>query len=151
MKRCPACKRVENDDALAFCRADGTPLVSDSGSISADAGTVKFGSTPEASEGETSVLPQHDTDAGVSRPTGPTTVLDRQQTIGRTRELSKPKRSRAWVLTVAAIVAIALVASAYLYLSRGKNTASKNSIAVLPLVNAGNDPNAEYLSDGVSE
>jgi hypothetical protein len=22
MKRCPACKRVETDDALAFCRAD---------------------------------------------------------------------------------------------------------------------------------
>ena len=26
MKRCPACKRVEPDDALAFCRADGTRL-----------------------------------------------------------------------------------------------------------------------------
>ena len=27
MKRCPACKRVELDDTLAFCRVDGTPLV----------------------------------------------------------------------------------------------------------------------------
>ena len=34
MKRCPQCNRVENDDALTFCRADGTPLVSDSGSVS---------------------------------------------------------------------------------------------------------------------
>ena len=24
MKRCPACKRVENDDTLVFCRGDGT-------------------------------------------------------------------------------------------------------------------------------
>src|SRR5437660_1207831 len=90
MKRCPACKRLEPDDALAFCRADGTALISDSGSV-ADAGTVKFGSATVASEIETSVLPQHATDAGVSRPTGPTTVLDSQQTIGRTHE--QPDRS----------------------------------------------------------
>ena len=44
MKGCPACKRVENDDTLAFCRADGTRLVSDSLSVGADAGTVRFGS-----------------------------------------------------------------------------------------------------------
>jgi TolB-like protein/lipoprotein NlpI len=151
MKRCPACKRVETDDALVFCRADGTPLVTDSGSVSEDAGTAKFGSAPVASEVETSVLPQHATDAGISRPTAPTTVLDRQQTIDRTHELSKPKRRRAFMLSVVAIAAIALAAFAYLYLSRGKNLAARNSIAVLPLVNESNDPSTEYLSDGISE
>jgi hypothetical protein len=150
MKRCPACKRVEPGDALTFCRADGTPLVVDDGAISEDAGTMKFGSLPVASEVETSVRHQHASDAGISRPTGPTSVLDRQ-TIGERRDLSRPKRRRAWVLSVAAIVVIALAASAYLYLSRGKNAASKNSIAVLPLVNASDDPNTEYLSDGISE
>src|SRR5437870_2828410 len=98
MKRCPQCNRVETDDALVFCRADGTALVSDSGSVSAEAGTAKFGSAPVASEVLTSVLPQHTTDAGINRPTGSTTVLDRQQTIGRTRELNRPRR-RAWVLS----------------------------------------------------
>lgn len=151
MKRCPACNRVETDDTLVFCRADGTALIGDSGPLGADAGTVKFGSAPVASEVQTSVLPQHATDAGMSRPTGPTTVLDRQQTIGRTHELSRPNRRRAWVLSVGAIIAIALAASAYLYLSRDKNTAGKNSIAVLPLVNVSGDPNTEYLSDGISE
>ncbi len=29
MKRCPQCNRVETDDALAFCRADGTRLIAD--------------------------------------------------------------------------------------------------------------------------
>src|SRR6266542_5660409 len=29
MKRCPHCNRVETDDALAFCRADGTRLIAD--------------------------------------------------------------------------------------------------------------------------
>jgi len=65
MKRCPECKRVENDDdALVFCRVDGTALVSDS---SSDAGTVRFGSTPGATETETSILPQTVNDADISR------------------------------------------------------------------------------------
>ena len=109
MKRCPACKRIEPDDALVFCRADGTALVSESGSVSADAGTAKFGSAPAASEVKTSVLPQHATDAGVNRPTGSTTVLDRQQTIGRTRELVRPKRNKAIVFT-GVLVFIAVIA-----------------------------------------
>ena len=150
MKRCPRCKRVEHDNALIFCRADGTALISESGSVSADAGTMKFGSSPTVSEVETSVLPQHATDAGASRSTGPRTVLDHQRAIG-THELSTPKRRTRWMFSVGAIIVLALAASVYLYLSRGKNTASKNSIAVLPLVNASNDPNTEYLSDGISE
>jgi hypothetical protein len=28
-ERCPACKRIENDYTLAFCRGDGAPLVND--------------------------------------------------------------------------------------------------------------------------
>src|ERR1051326_8815598 len=129
MKSCPACKRVEHDDTLAFCRADGTQLVSDSNSLGAEIGTVKFRSAPGASEVETSVLPHHATDADIHRVTGSTTVLDRRPTIGETGELSKPKRRRAWLLSLGAIAVIALAGSAYYYLSHGKNPGSKNSIA----------------------
>lgn len=149
MKRCPACKRVENDDTLAFCRADGTALISDSGSIDSDASTVRFSGTPASSEVDTSVLRQHATDAGGGA--AATTMLDGQQTTSKTGKLSIFKGRRPWVLTVGVIVVLALATSAYYLLSRGKNTGSKNSIAVLPLVNAGNDPNTEYLSDGISE
>lgn len=89
MKRCPQCNRIENDDALVFCRTDGTILVSDSGSISGEA-TPKFGSIPESSEIETSILP-HRTDADVSRPTAPTTVLPPQSAPNTTLELSTSK------------------------------------------------------------
>lgn len=150
MKRCPACKRVENDDALVFCRADGTALVSDSGSVSGDAGTMKFGSAPGASEVETSVLPQHATDAGINRPTGSTTVLDRQQTVGRTRELVRPKRTRAIVLAGVAVLITALAISAYFYLTRESNAAIQ-SVAVLPFVNESGNADVEYLSDGMTE
>jgi TolB-like protein/Tfp pilus assembly protein PilF len=151
MKRCPACKRVEPDDMLTFCRADGTALISESGSVSGDAGTVRFSSAPVGSEVETSVLPQHNTDADIARATAPTTVLDRQKTIGGTRDLSTPKDRKQWVLAFGTIVVLALAASVYFFLPRGKDAVSKNSIAVLPLVNASNDPNTEYLSDGISE
>jgi hypothetical protein len=100
MKRCPACKRVENDDALTFCRADGAPLITDSGLVSADAGTVRFSSAQVASELKTSVLPQHATDAGINQAPDSTIVLGRQQTIGRTGELSTSKRRTPWLLTL---------------------------------------------------
>jgi serine/threonine-protein kinase len=86
----------------------------------------------------------------MSRPTGPTTVLDRQTTIGRTRELGRTKQNKAWVLTSAAIFIVAIAVSAYFYLSR-TNNAAINSIAVLPFQNASGDPNMEYLSDGIAE
>ena len=147
MKRCPTCNRFEADDVLAFCRADGTALVSDSGSVSGDAGTMKFGVAPVSSEIETSILP-HTTDAGPIRPTAPTTVLP-AQSLGTTQELSRPKRLRV-VLPLAALAIVIITVAGYFYFSR-RNNATIQSIAVMPFVNeSGNDDN-EYLSDGMTE
>src|SRR5215471_9371918 len=93
MKRCPQCNRLETDEALKFCRLDGTTLVSDSSSIGSEAGPAQLGSAP-ANEIETSILP-HQTDASIDRQTAPTTVLPAQTTPGATRELSKPKWRKA--------------------------------------------------------
>src|SRR5438132_2270276 len=150
MKRCPACKRVETDDTLAFCRADGTALISDSGPVSVDAGTVKFASAPVSSEIETSFLPQHATDAGISRPTAQTMLLPTPLASKNTGELSKPKRRKAMMAT-AAVIAVALITGGYLYWPRGKNTAQIESIAVMPFVNESGNAEVEYLSDGMTE
>ena len=78
-------------------------------------------------------------------------MLDRQQTIGKTRELSKPKRTKAIVFVGAAIlVAGAIAVSAYFYFSR-KNNAAIQSVAVLPFTNQSGNTDVEYLSDGITE
>src|SRR6266699_1741407 len=102
MKRCPQCNRAETDDALVYCRVDGTPLVSDSSSLNSEAGTAKLGTTSAATEIETSV-PPHTTDAAISRSTAPTTVLPAQPPV-TTGALAKPKRRNiAIVIVVTAI------------------------------------------------
>jgi|SRR2546426_418883 len=93
MKRCPQCNRVETEDTLAFCRADGTALVSDSSSLGSEAGTARFGSAPGATETETSIL-SHTTNAGIGCATAPMTVLAHAPPPA-THELTKPKRRKA--------------------------------------------------------
>ncbi|PYS59026.1 MAG: hypothetical protein DMF74_22290 [Acidobacteria bacterium] len=149
MKRCPQCNRVETDDALVYCRVDGTALITDSGAISRDAGTVKFGSGEASGEIETSILPHTSTVPVINRTTGPTTVLPVTQTSSTTREMSKPKR-RGLVFAVIALMVVGVAIAGYSYFSR-KNNATIQSIAVMPFVNASGNPDLEYLSDGMTE
>lgn len=149
MKRCPECKRVETDDALAFCRADGTALISDSGPVGAEGGTVRFDSGPISGEIETSILPHTTTSPEINRSTGPTTALPAPQTQNTTRELTKPKR-RGVVFAAVGLVVILIAIAGYFYLSRNHKTAIE-SIAVMPFVNESGNADVDYLSDGMTE
>jgi TolB-like protein/Tfp pilus assembly protein PilF len=148
MKRCPQCNRVEIDEALKFCRIDGTTLISDSGSVGAEPATAKFGSGAVSSEIETSVLP-HRTDADINRPTAPTTVLPADTSLSKTSELTKPKR-RVILFILIAVVVSAIGIGGYFYFSR-KTPAAIQSIAVMPFVNASGNGDLDYLSDGMTE
>jgi len=148
MKRCPQCNRVETDDTLAFCRADGTALVNDSSPLDGEGGTAELGSARAATEIETSILP-HTTDSAVKRATAPMTVLPAQPPPSTTHELTKPKRRGVLIAGVLLIVAVVGVAG-YFHVTR-KEKAAIQSIAVMPFVNEGGNAEVDYLADGMTE
>lgn len=148
MKRCPQCNRVETDDSLVFCRADGVALVSESLPAS-DARAATVG-TP-ATEIATSILP-HATDANFNRETAPTTVLP-AQAPAHTGALSNPKRRKTVIAVVAIATSALAVVSALIvnsYLSRNSGGAIE-SIAVLPFENRSSSADMDYLCDGLAE
>jgi len=152
MKRCPQCNRVESDDVLAFCRVDGTALMTDSDSISGDAGTMKLNSRGVSSEIETSVLP-HLTAAETNRPMAPTIVLQPTQTPGTTGDLAKAKRRKTVIAVAVILTAVVAAVTAFVVDSyRSRNSGkSIQSIAVMPFVNASGNADLDYLSDGMTE
>ena len=152
MKRCPQCNRVESDESLKFCRADGATLVNDSSSFNSEAGTAQLSSSSDASEVHTSILP-HNTGVHVNRVTAPTTVLSPQATPTTKSELSKPKRrGTAIIITAIVIAVIAVVAAIVVNSYRSRNSAkSIQSIAVLPFENKSSDEDTDYLSDGLAD
>jgi TolB-like protein/Tfp pilus assembly protein PilF len=147
MKRCPQCNRVETDEALKFCRADGATLVIQSATLNSEAGTAQLGSPSGGADIETSILPNA-TDANFNRATGPTTVLPVQQAPGRTNKLSKPN-PRIAVIALAILLLVGITIVGYFFLT--KSGRAIDSVAVLPFQNVSGDKETEFLSDGISE
>ena len=153
MKRCPQCNRVESDESLKFCRADGATLVSDSSHFNSEAGTAQLDSSSDASEVHTSILP-HNTATNVNRVTAPTTVLPPRSAPTTTSELNKPKPRRTAIVVALIAIAVVAVVSAIAvksYRSRTTSRAAINSIAVMPFLNESGNADVDYLSDGMTE
>ena len=123
MKCCPSCNRVETDDALAFCRADGTALVSDSSSTPGNS-SPSFASANASSEIETSILP-HSTDAGISRATAVTTVVNAHTALARPHVRPSAQHSR---------IASGLVSHRVSFTSNDSNTPGRVRVRSMSLI-----------------
>ncbi|HTG91946.1 MAG TPA: tetratricopeptide repeat protein [Pyrinomonadaceae bacterium] len=151
MKRCPQCNRLESEDALAFCRVDGTALISESGAIADDVGTAKFGSPGLSSEVETNILPNQ-TNTDLARTTAPTTVLS-TPTASAAGSLTRTKPRQTKIIIVVIITSLVAATTAIVVNSyrSGRSGKSIQSIAVMPFVNASGNAELDYLSDGMTE
>jgi TolB-like protein/Tfp pilus assembly protein PilF len=133
MKLCPECRRDYYDDSLLYCLDDGAALLEGPASGSEPA-TAILHETPPASEAATRAQ-IHTTDI-------PAHSVER--TNYRTRFSSR-------LIGVAAAILVLLVGAFFGYRYFTADTKRINSIAVLPLVNASDNEDIDFLSDGISE
>ena len=166
MKQCPRCSRSYADETLNFCLEDGEWLLTDdepataiqsapqalASGVVTEQGAVP--TTPNSGEPATKVF-SNITDQTAILPSVSLPGGNSHRTSSAEYLVGEMRSHRRGVLIALAILILAAGAFAYWFFkTRGtspSDTASINSIAVLPFQNKSNDADTDYLSDGLTE
>lgn len=146
MKRCPQCGRDYNDDSMSFCLDDGADLLFGPANISKP--YAKAGGRFD--EPQTAIM--HDI-AGLNEGSTRAQVFTTDQTDVLPSGITELPRSSTFdKRSLLAPVALALIVLGGFFVYRYvTQTRQIESIAVMPFVNDGGNPDAEFLSDGMTE
>ncbi|MEP6920545.1 MAG: hypothetical protein ABI967_05415 [bacterium] len=156
MKRCPTCDRVETDDALVFCRVDGTRLIIDAEPEAAT--RILTGSlSPESKYTE---VPRHDTNAPAatthSLGTRPASLATRAS--GTAYVVNGIKRHKAAALFALIIACAVLAYAVYHFVWPTKSAAQHfQNVKLTRLTAEGNiesvaiSPDGKYIAYSLEE
>jgi eukaryotic-like serine/threonine-protein kinase len=138
MKRCPECRRDYVDDTLLYCLEDGAALVQGSVALSDEPKTAILHQTGALREAATQAQIHMTDRTAVLQPAIP--------------ESAKPRSFDKRLLLAPVALALIVLAAFFGYrYSNASDTDTIDSIAVLPFDNRSNDPDTDYLSDGLAE
>ena len=130
MKKCPQCKRAYSDESLNYCLDDGYELLDGPGAIN------------EA----TALLGR----ANLSE--GPTKLYETEKDGLSVRDAgSFAFQKRTYFIAIGGAILIATIVAAGYWLYRPSHSRQISSIAVMPFSNDSGTPDAEYLSDGITD
>ena len=143
MKRCPACGRDYNDDSLSFCLDDGSELLFGPSSGSSTIGEPKTAIFPNVVSSN---------DVATRAYSGVTAETKSENNDGPRLAGTRwrPTRKVAITAAIAAALLAALGFGIYRAYTPGAETQIE-SVAVMPFVNEGGNPEIDYLSDGMTE